>query len=738
MVMGLFNSTKCPQCGKTVNRQGSFCPYCGKGLAGGKIKCGVCATENPADAVFCQSCNRKLIVSGAPVVQGNHWSRQENDFAVRIEADDLPGLLRRGLVVEPGTNAMLVVKGTSAGIAPPGAYQVDNFLQGLVERVISGIPEQVTALLVDITPQELEFHLGGCTTQDHMPIGISIRMQAEVKDPARFLVNVLKGRERYSRDDLRQYLYPEVTQMADNWLRRHTLQELVEDTQARARIELALDEALRTTFGQTGLRFIQIRTLQLNLETYDRIHGLPQKYALQVEEKEARLKGEQQLADLELQAKRRWGEIQKEVNLSALAEETQKVEVEEKKSELYQRMRQAVMGDRMNEVKSETQFETFLDDLDRQKLLQARERADLLKIWKEEAEDKDSARAHLLAKLELESNFELRKIELLKQVDVDITKQDNEIELARKKTDFEFEMRRRTIDEEMRVERERRAIAEERIKADLALKALQEKQELDNDVDAARAGIAILAQMKEGKRLDERERLAMEREHTLTLAREKQNLELQRFEAEERSRQAASDAELKRIEAMGTLGAEALISMSGPEQARILADLKKSESLKGMSDDQILALAAKDSPQVAQALVEKFRAAAEGKAGAGEKDLYERMLSEKNGSLQQFQALSDQRVRDAAEANSRAQQAMEHALDRMADTSQTFARNQTGQPLVVVPQSAGPQVISTTPGGYNQQQQRSETKLCTGAGCGRQVDVDVRFCPYCGNQFKGV
>jgi len=81
-------------------------------------------------------------------------------------------------------------------------------------------------------------------------------------------------------DALREYLYPEVVAVVDDWLRHHTLQQLVEDPKLRAKLELALEEALRTTFGQSGLKFLQARTVELNLEPYDHVRGVRGKYTL--------------------------------------------------------------------------------------------------------------------------------------------------------------------------------------------------------------------------------------------------------------------------------------------------------------------------------------------------------------------------------------------------------------------------------------------------------------------------
>jgi len=46
----------------------------------------------------------------------------------------------------------------------------------------------------------------------------------------------------------------------------------------------------------------------------------------------------------------------------------------------------------------------------------------------------------------------------------------------------------------------------------------------------------------------------------------------------ERQRAAEREHEIRKLETLGMLGTEALISVSGSDQARILADLKKEEA----------------------------------------------------------------------------------------------------------------------------------------------------------------
>ena len=757
--MALFGN-KCSNCGQPLPDNARFCGSCGAPVGGSTIRCGVCHAENRSDSKFCKQCGRPLTQSAAAEVIGHRWTRKAGEIAVRVEMDDVPGLFKRGLKVEPGTNAMFIYQGANRGTFPPGEYSLGSLGQRIKDFFTGEIPERATMLLVEVVPADLEFHLGGRYTKDEMPIGISVRLQAVVSEPVKFLLNLLKGGERFTQDDLRLYLYPEVTQVADAWLRQHTLQELTEDLNLRPRLELALEERLKTTFAQSGLTFLQVRAAELNLEPYDHLKGVRSKFNLQIAETRANAAGELELydaesgiqiskAEAEVRAKARFAEIQRQVDLQALAQETTKVEMEERKADLYQRMRQAVLSDKMNEVRSEHEFNRFLDELDFDKLLKEKERADLRKTWAEQGEDHDKARAHLLARLDVERTYELRMAELKLRRDYSEQELEGEIHLERMRAEkqmtldaakWEFDLKRRKEEAALRDQDDETRLRREKIEHDarLAMSAADTDEEMRRLRAEMQLGLEGLSGMKKIRNEEAQAQWAIEQQ--------KQDAQWQQqkfqMELEMQRERIKMDHELNRLDKLGQLGSEALISVSGPDQARVLADLKKTEALKGMTEEQILALAAKDSPAVAQALQEKYRAIAEGRASKETADMYERILAEREAGMRRSQEEADKRTHDVSDAwdksSQRAQQTAERALDRMADTAQAFARGSgsSGQPVIVVPGGGGPQVIQAGQASGAPEAAPGGTKLCP--KCGQFVGAEARHCVHCGNKFEGV
>lgn len=797
------NTQTCASCGAKASTDAKFCPDCGERLAGGVRVCGACNTENRSNAQFCRNCGHNLDQSGAPDLARSRWLRNETDFAVRIEADDLSGLLKRGLTIEPGTQALFIKGGAVQATVAPGSYTVETLPQRIKSWVTGGISERITVLLVDTIPTDLEFNLGGIFTNDPLRIGFTIRAQAEVDEPGKFLINLLRGRERYTLENLRQYLYPEVVQIAEHFIRQHSAQELAENFNLRAEFELALEEALKKTFGQNGLHFLQIRAMQFNLEHIERISGKMGQARLMddnlaadmllaeaelntaLETAKAAGESEIQMDDLrrsfelrkskaDLQAKKDYEELNREFDLVALSEETRKVEMEERRAELYARMRQAVMSDKMDEVESTAEFESFLDDVDRQKLLRKKERADLVRTWDEESEDHQRARAHLLAMLQVEQNYELRAAELKLRIDLSEAELESELRLekmrATKQQEIEFArweyaLQRRQAEAEYERDRQRQEaqLQQEQIEADIRQEEMRRKSqqalgaaESDEEIRQMRAemelGLDGLRGMKIVRLEEARGKWELEQQQLQfkwDQQRQQMEWDLQKeeraIEMELQRERIQMDYELNRLEKLGKLGVEALISVSDVEQAKVIADLKKTESFKGMTEDQILALAAKDSPEVARALQEKFKAIAEGQANERERELYERLLAEGEGQRQETQKLMQEQLeaqRQMQLEQARTQQqmydkGMETAAQIARDVAQASQGNQSQPVIVNTPgMVGGTQVVTPTGGRVAATGGMTGTKSCT--NCGRAVLEEARHCEFCGHKFEGV
>ena len=319
--------------------------------------------------------------------------------------------------------------------------------------------------------------------------------------------------------------------------------------------------------------------------------------------------------------------------------------------------------------------------------------------------------------LAIRTDAELTDAQKRARVDVELArfeKQKREIKRAIEQADFDEKMRQRGIVEE------------------------QEQKEILNDLTIARQSQEMMAENKRRKeqirldaeqrereiaRLDELERQTAA--HDLAMEKERLGLEA------EAQKQAH---ELAMLQARAEMSAEALISLSGPEQARVLADIKQTEALKDLSDEQVYAMMAAKSPQVAAALAERFKAMQDQPDVAEEiKALYERMLEN----------IQKDKERDAelrARTEQRYQDMFNKALDSQREGMVGIAQATSHQPQ----QSQGPTVVFGPGGGLGAVGPQvinpgaagvvgGEVQICP--KCHARMAVGTKFCTNCGYKF---
>lgn len=709
---------QCSSCGAAMSRDAKFCPKCGTAQAEATVVCGKCKNTVSAAGKFCPRCGEPLAAQSMPTLIDNQWSRRDSDFATRVDVKSIDGFIKQDLVIEPGTNALVVINGESRGTFPPGKYTLDT-LGAKIGRVLNmDWVRSVTAILTDVSNVELTFNMGGLFTRDPIRVGLTARMIVELDNPALFITTLMKGRNNYTLGDMSQYLSPEVSVLSEEWIGKQTLDGLANNLRLKDEYALYLEEGLARTFKSNGLAFKEVRAIRFIYEHYDEVRKNKEQYLLQVTKAEAEVEGRRRLAD-----------SQRELDLQTLAEETRHVEMEEKKADLYKRMRDAVLSQKMDEVKSVAEFDKFVRDMDRQKLLSEKEQQDLSRTWQEDKVDHDRARAHLLAKLDLDRQYEIRSAELKMRGDLSQQELEGELRLEKLRASkqleidaskWEYDLKRRRAEADQRRDDEEMRLRSEELthKSRVAMAATthdEEMRQLSAELDLGLKGLRGIKQVRLDAEKVQLELEQQKKELEWALREKEVGLEMQR----ERIRM---DYELNRLDKLGQLGSEALISVSGVEQGKIIADLKKTESLKGMSDEQILAMAAKDSPEVARAFQEKFRAAAEGKLSERERELYEKLLAERD--------VRDRATADAWRESNRAVQDMAgKALDAVRDTATAFARGQT--PPVVVTSSNNPPVMYD--GRAQAQQSSGASRRCP--QCGIAVDREAAFCPECGHKF---
>src|SRR6185503_14149037 len=512
-------------------------------------------------------------------------------------------------------------------------------------------------VLIDAGDVEVSFSLDGLRTADPLHLSADCRVVLRLDNPVPFFENLLKVQQSYSLTAMRAFIADELRNAGQEFLSGRTVADLSGNLAVKQALEQGIAAHLARTLERKGLTLVQVRVFDFRHAKLNALTGKLEEYWLNAEELRTRLKGGDMLAGVERKV---------------LDQETQRalmqVEVYEDRARVYQRMRAAANSEEFNKISSADDLERFVHGIDKGGLIRAKEMEELKADFADRTVDREVARKHLLATLGVNHAAELQRLELISKLSLQTTL----AEAMRGEELKNFELQQ---------EKERR---------DAARKREARMAEHDQDIKKAKDGLELLAVMRKQK-AEEADR---DQERELRAERDRHARDLERYQK------------------LAELGPDALISFAPADRAPILAELRKTEMLKGMTDSQILAMAAEKSGAVADALKEKFK----GEAG---REVMERLILEKDRHAGQ----SHEVMRANAEQLERL---ATRAMDTMRDTATAATRaGQPGMTVITPGMSSG--VVQTGAGG--------------GVGamkcpkCHHDVPPSQNFCQNCGHKF---
>jgi hypothetical protein len=356
---------KSPRCGNRVKKSARFCNKCGRGAPGGWWKCPTCGKWVGNEAHFCWNCNTPLQPERRAGMSGGRWRNRPELFAERFEVGDIKRLLTDGLIVSEGTVALLLDSGAYKDALEPGSHNLDS----LARRINHwGSPPPRTVVLVEAGEVVLPLRIEGLRSAEEL----EVRFYGEAIlrfDPARgreFLANFLKDQAELRLQDIAERLTAEVRYAVENFCVASTIEDIVKDPERRLRLEDELKATLTRTTASWGIVLERVSSAEFYGRAYE---------------------------ELRAQA----GEV----------------EAKRRELEFAQRLRELLAGERMNELKSESDLEEYVAAL-------AHERG-----------ISDARRDHELARLRQVHRHEIEAAEALHQMDQERDRAEHEIGLRR-------------------------------------------------------------------------------------------------------------------------------------------------------------------------------------------------------------------------------------------------------------------------------------------------------------------
>lgn len=654
---------KCARCGLPYSTGTRYCGGCGAPLADAMFPCPdpVCKHPNPGSAKFCGGCgkplrDRTLVLNDERTLALNEWRRQPDEFAARIEVEDVDGLFKKGLIVEAGTKALFFTNGAYSGLVDAGKHEMGGLLHR-INNVFSS--KRATALLVDAADVELSFTLSNVQTRDPVRLTTDCRIVLRLDDPTGFFENLMKSRASYPLPELKSFLFEELQNAVQEFVGAQTVNDLSSNLAVKRKLEETATAHMATTLERKGLTLVQVRVLNFRHERLDAATRAREEYWLSADEMNVKLQGHQQTVGLT----RRLLDAETE---KALVE----VEAHEQRLGVFRRLQEA-------KWESAEQLERTGREYDKKRLIREDEWAELKRTYEERQGDHALARAHTLQLLTINQNAEqARAALLLAQAQrglTDAQRSEGQAQLEHQLTTARSEAVRKLSDEWAR----------------FALDRDKRRGEREDDDEEARRALERLRQLKEIK--------AAEADRELDRKLKEQ--------------QATAEVFAK-------LTPETLIAMADEKKAPILAELRRTELLRGATEEQILAMAAANNPDVAKAITEKYHGASAAS---------EQMLKMQREHAAQMQLAANRNA-------DRLQEMFNRGMDTQRDTAVAAAR--AGQPAattIVTPGVGQPGMMIVGSASAGQTSGGTHVVVCQ--NCHADAAAGSRFCENCGHKF---
>ncbi len=697
-------------------------------------KCPRCDARNDKNASFCKQCGQDLSGLREVRVEGNGWQARPDEFATSLSVADLEGLFTKRLEVFPGYRALIFQNGRFQGSVPAGEYTLDTFL-GKFNRLMRN--KNIRVIVTREAELAVDFELSDVLTREFLPLEVELSLGLRIDEPELFAGQLMGSGYAYSVLDLRRLLLPRLRQVLSEHIGARGIRELNAASGLRAELDGVVEQSLTRTLADNGLALGEIHTVAVGHTQFDANNRERAKAWLEVDQERSRLEHRKALDELYGDEEwRRIAHLETEQQIRAKARD---IEIRSASGEYADRLRRIEL---LEKIRKADVREAVIEQGAREELLKLEEEAKRLRLdredertgWehvrklaeiKRETELSQSRigqeRSITLARAELDRERELgrfdHEIAMAAKVDTEEGRR-QKAELERKRTKLEFDrnqeihgMRHRleldAINRQM-MERQREF---ERVQAYQDWVHQKERDEWEDDKKGR----------EDGRKFDKLRKLA---ELDMQYDEQERKAELHRRDEDRKDKEQAARLERDRIEAMGSLGAEALASMApSDERARIIADMQRAKGMQNMGEEQILAMAAERNPALVEALKERYRNSKDTDLSERERQLYDRLLS-------QQESQQDRVDRAHREAQMGQQSMMNKVLDTMAAIQQD--RPAAQQPVLITPGSGT--VTTSQPIGASAAVDPGATgrKVVICAGCRSENPPLSRFCSNCG------
>lgn len=609
--------------------------------------CSRCGTALLANAKLCGRCGFPAVFVVAGSVSGSEWAAGEHEFAIRIRPQQIKAWFSKGINVDESQTGLLFESGRFEHELTPGRQKLES-LPDRVRKYVSG--ETASAVLIrrGLFPLSV---LGTALTPEGNEISFECEVGIQVGDRNAFYVNLMQSSDVVTSGDLMQRFGTAARKAVHSVIASCRSNELLTvHPELQQRLIDTVDETLSPIAARWGLKigyvsppsFSNKQLFEFQKERAELVRNLrgerlKQEYAEAKDRIEIRrFQASRALAEAEIR------------NAIEKAERT--LEFDKVKADL--RQNQTLHGLQLDES-----MDAAIDSFAARK----RERS-------ERNEDAASLRTHLLASADVkrqqelaELKYEFRKRSIGQQQELDDLTRVHDIKVAEEELAAEIRRLDSTqAGEIVRWQRQRTVNRQDQV-AESEVKA--QTSQIIADADRERAIRDFNEAQRQREKLGEHKVSDLEKMSQVQAAHQARLLEIDRKQkenqalAEKSKHELAEDTKerehqrkiaelqlLKDSPEMMQMLKMAELAVQNPSMSAAFGDVMKMAMAKGMTGEQLEQVMASQSPEVAKALQEKYRAqalVAQSTAQAQQASL-ERIITE----LKSARDLSSQQMTD--------------------------------------------------------------------------------------------
>ena len=241
-------------------------------------RCRACGKKHDINDHFCSACGHSLT---AELSANRVWKRNEYEFAVRFEIQDVNGLLRKPLTVEQGTGALWFEGGRYRGFLPAGVYDLGDITKTLGTFHLE---ERPTVVLVDTgtIPLKFKLELGEITSHNCVPLSaegmLTVKLDVDEystednrsKVILSFFENFMKSRTSVSLNELEQAVHDPIRYAAQKFATIHEARDLREGLADSDGAMEDIKESAKQLMARYGLRIVSFDYIFFNVAVLDK------------------------------------------------------------------------------------------------------------------------------------------------------------------------------------------------------------------------------------------------------------------------------------------------------------------------------------------------------------------------------------------------------------------------------------------------------------------------------------